>query len=188
MSSAKGTEKALLLAVRTWLRTATGSGGGGYSTAQCDVEYVEMAASVAPDVFVCINAGGFDAGPTQNTSGQVRDMILGCEITVFRRCAHIARDRKTSVYLTGSSTLQDDMENILDVIDWNYSINTTANTTLAAAPYSSSYGFIEPLRFAGMDASPRKVSSKAVFAAGQTDEAAMCRTIRFTGARRIVPV
>lgn len=187
MASIAGTEQSLLLAVRTWLRTATGSGGAGYSEAQCDIQYDEYAAAIAPDVFVCIMSGQFDGDQVQDTSGEVNDMRLGVDITVFRRMTWIARDRKTNVYLAASSALSADCSKIIDVLSWRYAVLTTANATLAAAPYSSSYGFSEPLRFAGMDGRPRGMSAANIFDSAQEDEVCMARTIRFRGARRIVP-
>lgn len=180
----KGTEQALLQAVRARLRLATGSGGAGYADAQCDIEYTQMAAATAPDVFVCVNPNGFRAGPHHSTSGTQRDMLLGVEVTVFRRMTWIARDRKRNVYMTGSTTLQDDMDRVFEAIDWKYEVITAANTILAASPYSSSEKFYEPLAFTDMDPKPWDADPSMVFAAVKDTQACLARSIRFFGARR----
>ncbi len=143
-----------------------------------------MAASVAPDTFVCVNPNGFRAGPHHATSGTQRDMVLGVEVTVFRRMTWIARDRKRNVYLTGSATLQDDMDRVFGAIDWKYEVTTAANVILAASPYSSTEVFYEPLHFTDMDPKPWEADPSSVFASVKDTQACLARSIRFTGARR----
>lgn len=190
--SIKGTEQSLLLGVRSRLRLATGSGGAGFADKQCDIEFQQMAAAVAPDIFVCISPAQFEPTGTHGTSGTIRDVLVGCDVTVYVRTAHIARDRQRNPFALGTTTLQDQVDKIFDVVDWKYEVITAANVILAVAPYSSTAVFEEPLKFAGMS-EPQEVDVSGVFAAAppsgaRTAIAAMARTIRFRNARRTVVI
>lgn len=187
--SVKGTEQALLLGVRTRLRLATGSGGAGFADKQCDIEFHQMAASVAPDIFVCISPAQFEPAESHGTSGTIRDLRVGCDVTVYMRTAHIARDRQRNPFALGTTTLQDQIDKIFDVVDWKCEVITAANVILAAAPYSSSAVFEEPLKFAGMS-EPQEVDASEIFAAVSTpgQHAAIARTIRFRNARRTIVI
>lgn len=177
------TEKNLLLAVRNQLRTAVGSGGAGFASSECDVEDDVMAPAVIGHRFVCINTLGWQPGPYHGKSGGINDLVYSVEVTVIRRAAHIARDRKEGVFYTNTGNLCDEIDLIYNAIDWNYTVTAAAETLITAAGYSAANERFHPLVFTSMDPKPR-VCSGEMFG-GQGANAGLMRSIRFGGARRI---
>lgn len=174
----RAAEKNLLLAVRNRLRTATGSGGAGFSDAECDIEFDEMAPATQGHRYIVVMPAGWRPGPRHNTSGGVNDLIYAVDVTVIQRVANVARDR----YRTTLTALEALADLIFPVVDFNYTTLAAANTLLAAETPSSTEGFSEPLRFIGMG-KPRLVSGELF--GGAEPKAGLARTVSFGGARRI---
>lgn len=177
-------EKNLLLACRDRLRLPqiTRGGGGGYSDAECNVEFDEMAPATVGNVYIAVIPGGWRPGPRHNTSGGVNDLVYSIKVAVIRRAGSVPRDR-TRGFLTNLNDLNDDIDRVYQVIDWRYELINAANAMIVADGGSSD-GFIEPLRWSGEIGSPRLVGAE-FFGAKVGQAAGMIRVMSFGGARRI---
>ena len=180
-------ESALLRAVVTEIRAHNSS--ATYLARQVEYEIDELAPATVGDLYIMVIPAGVEAGPTHNTSGGVRDRLHNVDVAIALRAPKKPRDRRHE-YLTdfrgttsvGAQFAGHDM-NINEQIDFQNIVMTTANA-LILAESGSSEGFIETLKFAGLG--PIHDAPGEVFA-GMPGEsaAALIRTIRFRGARRI---
>lgn len=170
-------EKCLLVAVRDRLRSEC-----DYTNPQCDIEFDAMAPATVGDVYVAVLPGGWVPGPRQNTSGGVSDRVYSVEACVIKRIRAVPRDRQRDVFLSNLDSLDEELDKIHEAIDWQYAVNTLANAALTER--GQVHGFIEPLRFSGVDKKPR-LAPPELFGAAGTQTAGMMRTIYFGGARRI---
>lgn len=175
-------EKNLVLAVRNILRTATGSGGAGYTNAQCDVEIGDMVPPIAGDLYVAVHPGGWTKGPRHNSSGGVFDFVYSVKVTVIRRITHVPKDKTRDVYLNNSVNLAAEIDKIISVIDFNYSVMNAANA-LIQTETSSTQGFHHPLVFDNVTSEP-EICGSEIFSGTREDRAGMKRTITFGMARR----
>lgn len=171
-------EHALLTAVRDAIRTAT-----GLNDRAVRIEIDEEAPAVAGDKFVAVMSDGVAPGASHDTNSGASDLIYSVAVMVAIRHTK-PRDRARDIGWSISGALSEFITQINDAVDFVYSVQTAANTFLSSQ-YSDTAGFVEPLRFAGIDARPR-IAPAELFAAGGELRAAVVRTIRYTGARRIV--
>ena len=180
-------ESALLRAVVTEIRAHNVS--ATYRARQVEVEYDEFAPATVGDLYIMVIPAGVEAGPTHNTSGGVIDRIYSVDVAIALRAPKKPRDRRRE-YLTdfrGTASVGAHFArhefNISEQIDFQNIVMTTANA-LILAESASTEGFIETLKFAGLG--PIHDAPAEVFA-GMSGEsvAALIRTIRFRGARRI---
>lgn len=180
-------ESALLRAVVTEIRAHNSS--ATYLARQVEVEIDEFAPATVGDLYIMVIPAGVEAGPTHNTSGGVIDRLYGVDVAIVLRAPKKPRDRRRE-YLTdfrgttsvGARFAQHEL-NIEEQIDFQNIVMTTANA-LILAETTSAEGFTETLKFAGVG--PIREAPAEVFA-GMPGEsaAALIRTIRFRGARRM---
>ena len=180
-------ESALLRAVVTEIRAHNSS--ATYLARQVEYEIDELAPATVGGLYIMVIPAGVEAGPTHNTSGGVIDRVYGVDVAIALRAPKKPRDRRRE-YLTdfrGTTSIGSHFArhefNITEQIDFQNIVMTTANA-LILAESGSSEGFIETLKFAGLG---RIREAPAEVFAGVPGEsaAALIRTIRFRGARRI---
>jgi len=115
--------------------------------------------------------------------------LYGVDVAIVLRSPKKPRDRRRE-FLTdfrgttsiGAHFARHEL-NINLQIDFNYDVLGTANTFISAESGSSD-GFMEPLKFAGLG--PIREAPAEVFAGVSGESAAaLVRTIRYRGARRI---
>lgn len=188
-------ESALLRAVVTEIRAHVADVGPPvvltYLPRQIEVEIDEFAPATATDVFFMVIPGGIEPGPTHNTSGGVIDKLYGVDVAIALRAQAKPRDRRRELLtgFRGTTDLSIGFElhqlNIELQIDFNYTLLATANAFITTeAPVGQRQGFQEPLKFAG--AGPIREAPAELFAGTSGESAAaLIRTIRFRGARRI---
>lgn len=182
-------ETSLLLAVLKVLRLPLEKSGAGFSALECDIEADEMSPATVGDLYVPVIPGGFRPGPRHNTSGGVFDFIFAVTVLVIKRTGNVPRDRTREVLIGGYAnnlcSLNDDCDRVINAIDFDlgYTVNNIANGIITERT-GSSEGFIEPLKFKGIDAKPR-IANAELFG-GTGTKAGLVRGIYFDGARRIV--
>jgi len=193
-------ESALLRAVVTEIRGHVADVGPPvvltYQERQVEVEYDERAPATAGDLYIMVIPGGIEPGSTHATSGGgnaaftgLTDKVYGVDVAIAMRAPSKPRDRRSELLtgFRGTTALATSFEfhqlNIETQIDFDYAVLTTANALILAESGSTDV-FIEPLKFAGVG--PIREAPAEVFA-GMPGEsvAALIRTIRFRGARRI---
>ena len=189
-------ESALLRAVRNEIRAHVASVGPPvvltYLPRQIDVEYDEGAPATSPDVYIMVIPAGVEPGPTHNVSGGVIDKIYGVDVAIALQAQAKPRDRRSEMLtgFRGTTDLTAGFEhhqlNIELRIDFEYQVLTTANAFITTEAHAQQrQGFMEPLKFAGVG--PIRDAPATVFGGlpGSESVAALIRTIRFRGARRI---
>lgn len=175
-----GSEKNLLLAVRNRLRN-----DGGYQDNQCEIEHDEAAQPTTGDTYAVVMPAGFTPGPRHRTSGGIRDLVFAVDVMVIKRISHVPRDRTREMYLGNLSSLAVEIEKIIDLIDFRYEVINDANELLLADNQAgASYGFYEPLRFAGVERRPRIIGGEMFSETKNVTRVGLARTIAFSGARR----
>lgn len=182
-------ETALLLGVLTVLRMPLDKSGGGFSAHECDIEADEMAPATVGDLYVAVIPGGWRPGPRHNSAGGVWDIIYGVDVLVIKRTGAVPRDRNRELvigsdYLGNLASLNHDVDRVFHAIDFDlgYTVNNTANR-LITDKTGSTEGFVEPLKFKGVDKKPR-IANAELFG-GTGGKAGLVRGIYFDGARRI---
>jgi hypothetical protein len=180
----RGSEKHLLLAVRNRIRSEC-----GYTEKECAIELDEMAPATVGNVYVAVVPGGCRPGKVQMTSGGVHDLVWNVNAFIVRRIRNVPRDRLRDTFLENLDSLDEEIDKIIEAIDWQYDVINAATTSLEAAGLTP--GFIEPLKFIGLDDKPR-MANPEIFA-GATQQAGsvpcgMVRAMRFGGARRVTYV
>ena len=180
-------ESALLRAVVTEIRAHNSS--ATYLARQVEVEFDELAPATVGDLYIMVIPAGVEPGPAHNSSGGVIDKLYGVDVAMVLRAPKKPRDRRRE-YLTdfrgttgiGAHFARHEF-NINLQIDFNYDVLGTANA-LILAESASTDGFMEPLKFAGLG--PIRLAPAEVFAGVPGESAAaLIRTIRYRGARRI---
>ena len=183
----RGSEKHLLLAVRNRLRSEC-----GYKEQECEVELDEMAPATVGNIYVAVMPGGAQTGRNQMTSGGVHDLVWSVSVLLVKRIRNVPRDRLRSVFIEKLDALDEDIDKIIEALDWQYAVINAANASMVAEELTgSSEGFTEPLRFTALDNRPR-LANPDLFAGAQgrggSSACGMARTIHFGGARRITYV
>lgn len=169
------TEAALLQAVRDQIRDRC-----GYGENECEVEFDEQAPATVGQVYIAVCPGGWRPGPNNDNGGGVLDELIDVEVTCILRAANVPRDRKRSVFLDNLNGLNERLSKIDNWIHFRTEVMQKANALL-----ESTQGFIEMLKFGGMEAKPRAVTSETFAAKSGENAAGLARTIMFRGARRI---
>ena len=156
---------------------------------QVDLEIDERAPATAGGMYVIVTYGTVTPGPTHDTAGGVIDKLYGVDVTIALRSPKKPRDRTREFWsgFRGSTAIVGDSFEKLGAsielqIDFDYNTLTAANA-LILAETGSTYGFIEPLKFAG--AGNIREAPAEIFAGTGPAVAAFVRTIQFRGARRI---
>ncbi|MEX2176194.1 MAG: hypothetical protein WD872_17665 [Pirellulaceae bacterium] len=181
-------EKALLLATRNRLRLAVNvafpsTGGAGFAPEECNCEFDEIAPVTAGQRYVAVMPGGWRPGHRHNTSGGVNDLLYGVDVLVVVRAAHVPRDRTRDVFVGNLGALDEELDKIFPVIDFNEHLRNDANAIIAGES-GSAEGFIENLRFVGTDPRPRLAPAE-LFAGRSGEVSGLMRVLHFHGARRI---
>ena len=171
-------EKSLLLATQNRLRTIC-----GYTDPQCQIEYDEQAPAVTGDTYVIVMTGGWSPGPRHRTCGGVNDLLYAIDVGVVKRVSSVPRDRLRNVFFRNLSGLTEEIDKIYEAIDFEYDLINAASA-LITAETESTEGFVEALKFTGMDRRPRIVPGE-LFGAPNNEAAGLMRVINFGGARRI---
>lgn len=171
------TESALLLAVRDRIREAC-----GYSEAQCEVEFDEIAPAGVGDVYVVVMPAGWRPGPRNNAGGGVLDEIIDVDVEVVLRSGQFPRDRSRTMFidtLTGINTRLQQINTLAG--HFNYDVLDRAKLHLV----DSTQGFVEPLKFGGIEAKPREVPAEVFSARPGPEPVGLARKLSLVGARRI---
>jgi len=180
----RGSEKHLLLAVRNKIRSEC-----GYTEKECAIELDEMAPATVGQVYVAVTPGGCRPGRVQMTCGGVHDLTWNVNAFIVRRIRNVPRDRLRDTFLENLDSLDEELDKIIEAIDWQYDVMNAATASLAAEGLEP--GFIEPLKFLGLDDKPR-MANPDLFAGAQQNAGSvpcgMVRAMRFGGARRITYV
>jgi len=171
-------EKNLLIAVRNAIRAA-----GSFSDAECEIEYDELAPATTGDKYIIVMPAGWRPGPRHQSCGGINDLLYAVDVMVARRISNVPRDRRREQFLWNLQALTAIMDVVFGAVDFQYGLINAANA-LITTDTTSTEGFIEPLRFTGMDSRPRVVGGDLF---GGTDDTAagLARTIHFGNARRI---
>lgn len=184
----RAAEKNLLLATRNRLRlpiiaAAPSTGGAGFSEEECEVEYDEMTPATAGKLYCAVMPGGWKPGPRHNTSGGVNDLLYGVDILIAVRIGNVPRDRLRNVFINNLGALDEELDKIFPVVDFNEKLRVDANT-LITIENGSTEGFSENLRFVGTDQKPRLAPAE-MFGSANNPSAGLMRVLHFHGARRI---
>lgn len=173
-------ETALLNAVRDVIRQRC-----NYRDHECEVEFDELAPANVGEVYLAVQPGGFRPGPTNASSGGVLDELYDVEVTVAIRCAKVPRDRQREVFAKNLEGLNSRLRAIVAAVgNFSYEVLNLANAEIVNTQ-NSNEGFIEPLKFGGVDSKPRMIGPDFFAAVGNDQRAGMARTVRLVGARRI---
>lgn len=175
----KYAETALLLAVRDRLIDAA-----GYSDKSCAVEYDEQLPAIAGDLYVAVMPGGWTPGPRHRTSGGVNDLLYSVDVSVLIRIRAVPRDRRRDVFAMNLDALNERIDEIWPLIDFDYTTINAASTMITERNESEE-GFCEPLQFSSVDRRPRLVAGDVYAADSSQAHVALARSINFNGARRI---
>lgn len=170
-------ETAMLEAVRNHLRTQL-----NLADHECQIEFDDMAPATVGDLYVVVLPGGVSDGPAHR-GGHVIDELVDVDITVVKRATAKPRDLHREVYLRNLTSLNDIIQQVRDAVDFSYTVNDAANVIILRDSLSSE-GFVEPLKYAGIDKRPQRVGGD-YFAATTEPAAGLKRTVYFRGARRI---
>jgi hypothetical protein len=163
----------------------------GLAENQCECEFDEQVPTIADDIYLAVIGGGFDPGPTHNTSGGVHDVVHSVQVLVINR-AVAARDKRRSLFLERLTGINQQIANIISAIDWQLDVLSYVNHLLHG-DFPNNQPFIHPLVLKRIDAKPRMVSND-IFAGtqiggkGTTPFIAMARSVYFGSMRRIQTV
>ena len=180
----RGSEKHLLLAVRNMIRSKC-----GFTEKECAIELDEMAPATVGQIYIAVTPGGCRTGQRHMTSGGVHDLVWNVNVFVIKRIRNVPRDRLRDTFLENIGSLDEDIDKIIEAVDWQYDVINAATTSLADEGLEN--GFIEPLKFIGLDDKPRLANPDLFAGAAQNAGSVPCgmvRAIRFGGARRITYV
>lgn len=126
------------------------------------IELDEEVPAIAADLHVIVSPGGITTGPRHNSSHGTTDLLIAVRVTVFRRITSVPRDRRRNAFLDRLAGINTDLDSIMDVLDYQYTAENTANT---AMDLDSGCGFVEPMRTLSFDPRPIPVF-KDNYAAG----------------------
>lgn len=171
-------EVALLTAVRDRLRSQK-----SYADNECDVELDEAFPQTVGRFYVAVMSGGVTPGPTHNSSGGVRDKLYGVDVLVVIRATVNPRDRRRDLLLNNTLGLDEKLQEVDDEIDFSYSVLSAADALLTE---NQTFGFVEPLKFAGFQGRPRPAPAEMFGARSGETVAGLMRVAQYRGARRII--
>ena len=170
-------ESALLRATRDRIREHA-----DFTDRQVNVELDERAPATAGDLYIIVTFGSVQPGPNHHPAGSVIDWVYGVNVSIVMRAPKKPRDRTRELWVETSASLQTHMDAVMSRVDFQYPLLADANAYILAEE-SSTFGFVEPLRFAG--AGPIRQAPAEVFAGTGEPAAAVIRTLQFAGARRV---
>lgn len=167
-------EAALLVAVRDNLRELC-----DYTPAQCEIEMDEEAPPTSGDLVVLVMPGGWTFS-NEAEGGCVLAELFAVKVMVAMRLKTVPQDRQRSMLIDTLFGLEAHTRKIIAKTHLSYRVNNKANEAIV----DSAEGFVEPLRFAGMEAKPRAMGPE-FFKAVAGSECGVARTILFNQAKRI---
>lgn len=170
-------EKSLLLAVRDRLRSQV-----PYEADQCEIEYDELAPAIVGQTYVAIMPAGFAKGKYHDTSGGIADLVFSVDVLVVKRIGNVARDRRRDVFINNVGALNEELDKIFSVVDFNYDVMNLANAKVAAETAITTAKFHKPLLFAGIERRPRLAPAE-IFGGAVDTKAGLMRVISFGGAQ-----
>lgn len=190
-------EAALLQAVRDKIVTDL-----ALTEFQCQVEPDGLLPDYAEKLFIAVSPAGVIAGPRHRSSGGVIDLFIAVKVTVYKRVAEVARDRRRSTFIQLLTGLAPTLEKVTRSLDNNYDVLSSALTIVAdiIAGYTppteppaqitdnETGKFPEPFRQFNPEVSARSVYRDPYDAAQMAGPpadpiVAMARSITFSGAR-----
>lgn len=169
-------EESLLEATRDHLRRVC-----GFSEAECEVEYDELAPAEVGQLYVAVCPNGWEPGPNSSIGGGVIDEIYGIEVAVVVRSPRTPRDRKRGLFLDRLTGVNHYIRIISAAIHFNPELMQAA----AALNTGTNQSYTEMFKFAGADPKPRPVPSEFFAARPGEEQAGFLRAVRFHGARWI---
>jgi hypothetical protein len=177
---------ALLNAVRDRLRTDTGSGGLGYTAANCARTPDGRPAPRAGKVFVAVHKGGRTQDAIESLEEEYAVLV-----TVTVRVDG-PWDRIGSLQLEKATEGLDDRIDAIraDLTRHQYAVMNAANTSLNAVETvedGTRNGFVEPLWFLG-ESTDQLVGSDWFHGAPADKDVGVAATLRFGKARMIQPI
>lgn len=144
-------ENALLKSVRAILRETL-----RMTDTNCEIEPDDNIPAIAGDEYVAIVPGGMVPGPRHNSSGGIWDTLFSFRVVVYHRMAHIPRDRRRNVFLDRSTGLNARLNEAMAVLDFSNALIAEATAELNRNTPTGQ--FVEPARFASVDAQPRLIT------------------------------
>ncbi len=165
---------------------------------QCEIELDNQVPAITHQDYYAVTAGGIRAGPRHKSSGGVYDVLIAARVTMYRRVAHVARDRRRNVFLDLVKGTGIQLERVIRSLDNNYALIASAQTILQDiidAGGSIASGIVanttgewpEPFRTFSPDASWKMVTSDydpATMSQVQGDPiVALSRSVLFSEAR-----
>jgi len=171
-------ESALLRAVRDRIRLHA-----DFENRQVEVELDEHVPPTSGDLYVLVVSAGVEPGPSHVTNAGAIDKLYNVDVTIAMRAPRVPSDRRRSLFIGLSQSFETYEAAVELQVDFKYPVLAAANAYLFAET-GSTEGFIEPLKFAGVGPF-RQVPAETFYAASGEIVAAVVRTIRFRGARRI---
>ena len=172
-------ESALVRAVRDRIRLHA-----EFENRQVEVELDEHIPPLAGDVYVLVMPGGVEPGPSHPTNQGAIDKLYGVDVAIALRAPRVPTDRRRSLFIALSSSFEIYQAAVELQVDFKYPVLDAANA-LILAESGSTQGFIEALKFAGVGPF-RLIDANTYQASAGEPVAAVMRTIRFRGARRLV--
>ena len=175
------TVSAWLLATRQYLQEELQLGPSG-----CDVRPDGSPPPIADDVFIAIHGGSKNPGPS-NDQDLGMDILVGIQITVTMRTAFYNDTDTYEPYVVGANSLEPLVERISLLMHKKYALMGKANVLLG----DTTYPYIEPLRWLGGDAEPRKVDNSWFNPQSEDEQGGyvgMVMQANFGGARRCLGV
>lgn len=172
-------EKALLMGVRTAIINAN-----IFSSDECKIEHDEFFPPTVGTKACVVCPAGYRRHENHGSSGGIKDLVFSISVTVALRVGQIARDKMHDGYLFNLLNLQNLVEAVCDVIDFNIDTMGLINTQLTTLS-EPGQGFHFPLVFSNVDAKPR-LAPPDMFAEStrHPGTSGLIRAIYFDNARR----
>jgi hypothetical protein len=175
-------EIALLQAVRDTIQSSL-----NIDQSKCECEIDELPPAGAGEFYVSVMPGGIRPGPNNNQGGGVIDEIYSVDCCVIVRIPKEPADRYRN-FIINMALLNKPIAKVKAAIHFQVPVLTLANTYLQAefpGINLGTNGFIEMLKFAGVDPRPQVVSGEFFKGINSEPRAGLKRTVRFSGMRRI---
>lgn len=159
---------------------------------ECDCEYDEEVPAIAGHRYIAVIPAGLRTGPTHNSSAGVHDVVHSLRVVVFIRSTSTPRDRSRSIFLSQLNSLNQTIDRIVKLLDWQLDAFSFLNHRLQVM-YAGAQPFVEMLRLQDIEAKPRMISNE-IYAASSATQAganrytAMRRSVTFGGCRRITTI
>lgn len=158
---------------------------GAIDDKHCNVEWDEKAPAAADDFYIMVVPGGVTEGPENR--GDIEDRLYGLNVAIAIRRPRVPRDRDRDIWVATTRSFDDLVRKVNAKVDMDYTLINSANSSLISNGLATGDcdTFIEPLSFESLG--PIRPAPAELFA-GRPGEnvAALIRTIRYRGARRMV--